>query len=407
MNFNFNMDLNFLSTAAASFDRIVDVSNYPKPFKAQVEAREWFFNTSGVHLLLGSRGYGKTDYITILGCVYELSKNPQLTILYITKERDRGLEICQAVRDCLKKAGVKIKNKSRSKIYLVGNEGKEPNFIVMSIRSRGLRGRHPQRVILEDIITPDDDSAAERKKTKKTYEEVVKLTDWVGIIGQPVHPMDLYQELRGRVPTLEMPIGTIPELDTDINALRAARVSEYSIQASYYLNIMDSEQMPLKGTAEVDYFAKSGVMWIDPSHKGKDYTAAVIGGMHNGLFVLTGFCFRRAWYDCLDILDKICRLYNGERVVIETNGLGELPVNELRARGAACVGFNTTINKHSKIMNMASFKGDFALCRVYEGGEIGQANDLFIDNFKNWEYNAEHDDAADAAASLINYMRGL
>lgn len=404
MRFDFNFSFG-AKKPLLTIDGLAEQANYFKPYPQQTDAVNWFYSQSGVHLLLGSRGYGKTDYITIIGAALELLKDKNTTFLYICKERDRGLEICKAVKDVLRVGGATITNRAQSKIYLEGHEGKEPNFAVLSIRSKGLRGRHPKKVILEDIITPDDDSAAERKRTKKTYEETLKLTDWVGIIGQPVHPQDLYQELRGKVATYEMPIGTIPELDPDIQALRAARVSEYSIQASYYLNILDNEAMPLLNTREVDYSAQSGVMWIDPAHKGRDYTAVCVGGMNNGLFIITGFCFQKAWYDCLKEFDYIVDKYNAERVVVETNGLGELPVRELRERGAAVIGYNTTQNKYSKIINMSTYKGDFALARVY--GDLGQANDVFIDNFKKWEYNCEHDDAADAAASLIKYLRGL
>ena len=218
----------------------------------------------------------------------------------------------------------------------------------------------------------------------------------------------MYQALRDIVPTKLMKYGEIPELDPDIDAQRAAGVDEFSIQASYFLNIMDDLKMPFSLVKEVDFAAKETICWIDPSHKGRDYTAIVCGGRNLSDFVLTGFCFEKAWYDCTAELLEINKIMNISHTVIETNGLGDLPVNELRKQGMPCVGYNTTMNKYTKILNSAAFSPDLKLSRLNGlPPELARAQKIFIEQTKNYEYNYKHDDAPDAVSSLIVYIRGL
>ena len=72
------------------------------------------------------------------------------------------------------------------------------------------------------------------------------------------------------------------------------------------------------------------------------------------------------------------------------------------------VGFNTTQNKYAKILNAAAFCNDLKLSKLAGlPPEFTEAQQIFIEQTKNYEYNSEHDDAPDAAASLISYIRGL
>lgn len=410
MKFDMNFNFSFGRTEKKnlSFEELCEASGYFKPFPLQVKMKDFLIYTKGIHLLLGARKYGKTDYAVIMGCAEALLNNNDLKILLITKEKDRGRDLVKEVRQALIKQGVKFRNRSESVLRLLGTKGKEPNLDCLSVRSRGFRGRHPDIVIMEDPITPDDDSETERSRVKKIYDEVIKLTHNVGIVGQPVHKLDLYQQLRKIVKTMEVKHGSIPELDADIDAERAAGVDEFSIQASYFLNIMDSLEMPFSLVKEVDYFAQKTICWIDPSHKGRDYTAVVCGGRNLTDFVMCGFCFKKPWYECTQELLLINKLLNIEHTVIETNGLGDLPVIELRKQGMPCLGYTTTLNKHTKIINSAAFTPDLKLTRLKNApAELIKANDIFIEQTKNYEYNSKHDDAPDSVASLISYVRGL
>ena len=412
MNFNFDFNFNFGGTTTKqveTFEEFCELAGYPAPFLKQKEMVQFAFPADPIlqvpRLILGARGYGKTDYITILRGGFEIYKNPATSILLITKEADRGKEIVEEIHTILEKVGVKLKGRSKRKIYTQEARGKEPTLTALSVRSKGLRGRHPKMILMEDVITPDDTGEAERKRVQKLYEEALKLTSNVVLIGQPVHKLDLFQKLRYLIPTIEVKHGDITELDVDLAAQKAAGVSEYSIAASYHLKILDDASLPFGAVKSCDYAAANTVAFIDPSHKGGDYTALAIGGMHFKNLVITGFAFKKAWYDCLDEFKLLFKFFGVQSVCFETNNLGDEPVLRMRQLGAACVGKNSTENKHRRIINCAFFSDHIKLQEVIGfDSEILQANQIFNQQVRDYEYRAAYDDAPDSAAGLMEYL---
>ncbi len=405
MNFDFNF--NFDSKRAESFLEFCTRAGYPAPYQKQVEFMNFAFeeNQGQPSMLLGFRGSGKTDYVSILGVAKKLYDNENFKILMVTKENERGKEIVSEVREVMERNGAKFKNKAKKKLILRGSSGKEPNLLCLTIRSRGFRGRHPDMIIMEDPITPEDTSATERKRVKKVYEELYKLTPNIFIIGQPVHKLDLYQELRDVIPTYYLRWGDIPELSKDLEAQRKAGVSEESIQASYFLNIMDDLSLPFGRVETVEWWADKNVAYIDPSHKGGDYTAVAIGGMKFNKLPVVGFAFQKAWYDCLEEFAEVFKQYNVGRVCVETNGLGEMPVIEMVKMGIPACGHNSTKKKHERIVNSAQFIDDIKLTAIYKGNPaLIQANKIFIDLVKNYEYKVDKDDPPDALAGLLTFI---
>ena len=225
LNLDFNLNLRPKKEIAGSYLDYCERALYPRPFPKQVEMANWAFDhREEPRLILGARGYGKTDYVTINGSGFKLLNDKQYKILLITKENERGKEIVAEIREGLAQNGVKFANRAKKKIRIVGCRGKEDNFTALTIRSKGIRGRHPNLIIMEDPITPEDTSETERRRVKKVYEELLKLTRNIVIIGQPVHAEDLYQELREKIPTLGVWYGAIPELDKDLDIERSAGV---------------------------------------------------------------------------------------------------------------------------------------------------------------------------------------
>jgi hypothetical protein len=407
--FNFNFDFNFKFDSdkdrLVSFSEFCEKSGYPLPFRKQIEMKNFIFSGDSPRMVLGARGYGKTDYGTILGTSEALIHNEDLEVLIVTKEQERGKEIVEEIRNVLINAGAKLKGRAKFKIRFSGKQGKEPNLIALTIRSRGFRGRHPDMIIMEDPITPEDTSPAERQRVKKVYEELYKLTKNIVIIGQPVHKADLYQELRDKIPTFKMIWGDIPELDCDLEAQRKAGVSEDSIQASYFLNIIGADSLPFYKVKTVEYTAGQNVAYIDPAREGKDYTAISVAGRNFDKLVVAGWAFRKAWYDCLDEFEEIFKMLNVGRICIETNGIGEMAVIQMRKLGIPAVGRNTTTNKHQRIMNIASYVNDIELFRQERGmPALLQGNEIYLDQVRNYEYNAEHDDAPDSLAGVAIFM---
>ncbi len=394
-----------------TFPEFCEAVGYPKPFAKQIEFAE-FVLQPGAGQGLGARGYGKTDYGVITNVSWWLDNiSAEDTFLLVTKEEDRGKNVAGEIRRCLESRGHTFDIDKANEFNLAGHKGKDPTFVALPLRSKSFRGRHPKWIICDDIITPDDCSAAERRKVEAVWAELIKLSPNICLIGQPAHAADIYAKMRALsgVRKLELPYGTIPELDADLEAQRAAGVSEASIDASYYLTIRASERMPFATIKKVPFFPRGGCAgFIDPSHEGIDYTAFALGAMNFDRFVVVGFAWPKAWDDCIEDIKKVYNAYQCARFGFETNGLGKHPVLMLRKEGANVREWKSTDNKHGRILNAAMFRKHLDLSTfipdsIKTSALIG-ANEVFNKMVIEYEYKAEHDDAPDALANLMEML---
>lgn len=386
-------------------------AGYPAPVEKQEKEMLSFLRETVTRLLLGSRGYGKTDYITILGVAYEIylnymaglhtDKTTACTNLIITKSKSRNTAIVEEIAHALKANGVLLEKENTTNIRVKGLIGKDDSVEAITIRT-SMRGRHPFRTIMDDPVTEEDVSQAMRILVKRKYNEAMKLCSNILVIGQPAHAYDLYAELRGIVKKLELPYGSIPELDHDLEAQRMAGVDESSIQASYFLKINADGSMPFQNIKYADVFpigADKSVAFIDPS-EGGDYTAvSVIKIIVNGVFV-QGHQWKRAWYHCADDMVKVFKDLNVGRVCFETNKFGSQPVAQLRQilepLGIGVVGKASDSNKHACIMSAGSYSHLIHLSR--------KSDQSYTNHVVQYEHDAEFDDAPDSLARGLEWI---
>ena len=396
--------------SAIDYPAFIERAGYPPPYKNQIRMFDFIFNKpwrSQVKMILGARGYGKTDYVTLLGSAHKIAEDAGYKIIHITKEQTRGQELIAEAREILKRNDITIKNRSKKAIIVAGHVGKDPNLINIPVRGRGMRGRHVNLAIMDDPITPEDDSAAERKRVRRVYEELTKVAPHIVIIGQPVHKLDLYQELRGLVDKIELIYGEIPELDADLDAQRKAGVSEKSIQASYFLKIEDDLSMPFLKMEIVDSFPldKSTVAFIDPAAKGgqdRDTTAITIGRMAYDNFIVVGFSWKRAWEDTLEDLKTICNKYRVGLCFFEDNICGSEPIKRLNQLGLNTRPHTAKGNKHGRIMRLAIHSDTIKLYKPTDlTTSLLTANADYIKMVREYEYGSDFDDAPDSLAGLM------
>ncbi|MDR0676358.1 MAG: hypothetical protein LBF97_04900 [Elusimicrobiota bacterium] len=393
-----------------SFEEFCQKCNYPKPFAKQLEMVEFAFG-GGTRLVLGARKYGKTDYITILGIAYRLYLNREETFLIVAKEESRVKNIVNEINRCLKVFGVIFDMEQAVQLNIKGHIGKQPNLVGLSIRSMAFRGNHVDYIICDDIITPNDRTTKERERVKVVYGECQSLcnsqTPNIMIIGQPVHTKDLYAELRilEDVPKYELPYGSIPELDIELDTLRLAGVSESDIQANYFLEVSNAnEKVPFANVKIVKHFdaQKGCVGYVDPSMKGIDWTAFVCGHSVLGRFQVVGFVWHKAWYECVNDIKEIGIKLNVQKLIFETNGLGDYPTLLLADKGWSVVGKNSNFNKFAKIQNAGVHFEYIDLVDIKNIDNRFIAENLdFIKQTKEFCFDGLHDDAPDALASLM------
>lgn len=383
--------------ADLSFSEFCVNAGYPPPFDRQIEMMEFGIRQQGVKMILGSRGYGKTDYVVILGSAYQIYLDRQMTFLLVTKSADRNKAILAEISKALRANGVDIEVDNATCVRVTGLKGKDHSVEAVPMGS-SFRGRHPRKAIMDDPVTEEDVSEATRKKVQSKYNELSKLTSDILIIGQPVHKFDLYETLRPFLNKMEVPHGSIPELDHDLEAQRLAGVSEESIQASYFLKVVSDVGYPLERVSFIDEFPKGdSVAFIDPSYEGGDYTALSIIKAYGEGVAVKGGVWKRAWYDCLDAMCDEMEACGVQRVCFETNSLGEQPVVLLRSLiDIGVVGMRTIGNKHSRILAAGAFAKSIFLAKT--------SHRTYIDQVTKYEYGTKYDDAPDSLASGLQWI---
>lgn len=390
-----------------TFEEFVEVAGYPKPFPAQMEMVEWTFedDLKEPRLLLGSRGYGKTDYVSLLGVAYEIYKDPMhFSALLVTKSPERNAAILGEVAAALEKNGVQLSIENAKELRVPELLGKDNSYSAVTIGASSFRGRHPKLVIMDDPVTPEDTRDAARKRVRVVYDELYKLCKNIVIIGQPVHKFDLYGDLRPILRKKEFPYGCIPELDPDLAAMRIAGITEDTIQASYFLNVANDLKNPFDNIKDLEVFPDGDtIAFLDPSFKGIDFTAMSIGrGYFDGI-AIQGKAWKRGWDNCLEEIAQACKTYRVRKLIYETNTLGDMPVQLLRdalsalgVTGIEIHGHESNGKKHSRILAAGNFSHLIHLAR--------SSDKVYSDQVKRYEYDAEHDDAPDSLASLLAWL---
>ncbi len=383
-----------------TFEEFCINAGYANVYAKQIEMKDFVIEGQGSRLLLGSRGYGKTDYGVIMGLAYEIYSEPlNPETLVLTKSSGRNSAMLGEIAAACEKAGVNFEIKNSKALRVAGKQGKDHTVEALTIKSPSLRGRHPKRVIMDDPVTPEDTSEATRNQVKKVYAEVCKLTPNVCLIGQPVHKYDLYEELRPKLKKMEVPHGTIPELDADLEAQRLAGVDEASIQASYFLKIISEGATPFDQIKFIQKFpVGDSVAFIDPAFEGKDYTAiSICKVMMQGVAVV-GFNWKKSWNHCIDDIAGLLDRFHVKKLAFETNSLGEQPLEILRqAFGSVGVrGWHSNTNKHSRIMSAGMFAHHIHLAE--------ESGPDYISHVVKYEYKSQFDDAPDSLASCLSWL---
>ena len=391
------------SLTRKSFADFCKAANYPVAFPKQDEMREFGLKNEEPRLLLGARGTGKTDYVTLMGLAYDLYcdwlDGIFSTNLVMSKSKTRNAAMVEEITKALQANGVPIEKSNTSLIRIKGLIGKDHSVEAITIRS-SMRGRHPDRIVMDDPVTDEDVSEAMRTLVKRRYNEAMKLTSNVLVIGQPAHHRDLYAELRTLVLKLEVPWGSIPELDHDLEAQRLAGVDENTIQASYHLKIVTEGTTFFADIQYIDELPSSdGVMFIDPSDGG-DYTAASIFKTHFDCMAVQGHVWKKAWYHCLDDIHALCKANGVRRICFETNMTGTQPVGQLRSLMAdlkvGVVGKHSDSNKHAIIQSAGAYAHKLRLSK--------KSDRLYTDHVVNYEYGAKFDDAPDSLARGLEWL---
>lgn len=389
-----------------TFIEFCQKGGYFIPYGKQEEMRAFGIDETDTRLLLGARGYGKTDFVTIAGTAYDIyiawffGKEMDLyTNLIITKAHLRAAAIVNEIAHLLEANGVPMEKSNATVIRVQGLIGQDHSVEAITIKT-SMRGRHPKRIVMDDPVTDEDVSEAMRILVKRRYDEAYKLCPNIVIIGQPAHFDDLYANLRGIIKTMEVPHGTIPELDADLNAMKLAGIDPHSIEMSYHLRVPSESSSIFSNLKFIAAFPNGdSVCMIDPSDGG-DYTGmSILKGHFDGIAV-QGHAWKRAWYHCLDEMVPILKARGVRKVCFETNCTGTQPLIQLRQLleplGIGVVGMHSTTDKHATIQAAGSYAHLIYLSR--------ESDKVYTDQVTKYEYKAKFDDAPDSLGRGLQWL---
>lgn len=364
-----------------------------------------------VVLLLASRWYGKTDVIIVFKVVDLLLKNPSLKFIISTKERSRLKSIIASISYYLQRAGKKGKFTDYA-IQLYENIGnKQPSVVAITPSTYNAKGMHADYLLADDIIADKDEfSAVEQRNIKNFFDESFNIANKIIILGQPVFENDLFHyieslTLKAKKEGLNIAPkvirsfrGSIPELDRDLDTIRAFGGSERHIQKNYYGNFILDGTYPFSNLKVEDFKIGNNCMaCIDTAFGGGDNVGVSVGYEKNGKY----YCqlYELPSEINLNVLIALMKKHNVYKCYVEnvmgaTNG-GSL-VRDLKQLDTPCIvkGFKDMRNKKLRIEQRISW----ASSRLVINGDIH--------NVLAWTRLATKDDVIDSLASLVNFMNG-
>ncbi len=382
-----------------SFTEFCESAGYPTPYPKQIEMMNFGMSEGPARILLGARGYGKTDYVVILGIAYKLYLDPNFTVLIVTKSDERNAAMLDEIGKACQANGIQFEKQNASCLRVAGSLGKDHSVSTVTIGATSIRGRHPKAVVMDDPVTEEDVGEATRKKVQRVYNELSKLCQNIMIIGQPVHKFDLYETLRPLLHKMEVPHGSIPELDHDLEAQRLAGVDEASIQASYFLNVKSESSTPFDKIQYIQKFPEGGssVAFIDPSDGGNDTAVTIFKQYMQGIAVV-GFSWKKAWNHALEDMAPLFVKYGVGKLCFETNKHGQQPLEVLRTvfPKIGITGRNSNNSKHSRIMAAGTYSHMIHISR--------ESSKNYIDQVVHYEYGSKIDDAPDSLATGLEWI---
>jgi predicted phage terminase large subunit-like protein len=363
--------------------------------------------------LMAHRGSYKTTAVTVLGCIWWLLFNPNARILICSSTdtnagkilgeieahyRGDALRALYALFDVPEPRGGAWRNDSITLATRteVRKEG--------SIECVGVGGtvtsRHYDLIVCDDLVTLKDRySHAIREQKKGWVKELQSIKDPGGhivYVGTPWHKDDVYSILPE---PRKYPLGSV-----EIDGLTAEAVAEIRrlqgesfFSAQYLLeHVADEDRIfdsPRFGPAPAGLRLSA---YLDPAYGGADYSAMAIGGkVGEVLHVVAGSIWRAKVDETYSRVEAACRAAGVTVLYVESNNAqGLIFSDEFQRRGLAVHRVYNTTNKHLRIVS--SLRTRWA--SIVFAPEV---DEQFMGQVLEYTETAEHDDAPDALAGLV------
>ena len=265
-----------------------------------------------------------------------------------------------------------------------------------------LTGKHADLIFTDDIVNLTDRlSEAERTRTRTVYQELQNIRNRGGRLintGTPWHPEDAISLMPAPQRFDCYQTGLIPP--EELRRLRAA-MSPSLFAANYELRHIAERDALFTFTPPTTEDAgrlRDGIAHVDAGYGGSDCTALTCGRFDGERLYLYGRLWHAHVSDCLEEIAAACgRLLCGP-LWMETNGDKGYLAREARQMGLAVHPYAERMNKQIKISTY--LRAWWPRVTLLEG-----TDPEWVRQIVGYTPQAEHDDAADSAASLVRGLR--
>lgn len=241
-------------------------------------------------VVAGARGIGKTEVGTTFDTILTIAKNPDHKEVIVCRDDERAKAILKTVERGLTLLGVATKHHNGA-LFTLNNQTSTPTLKALTIKSKGIRGTHINRVKIEDPLDEYNcKSTAECELVSFILHEFKAKADCTLILTNLTsnHPSDPIHNLIQHNDTLRLFIDH-PEV-AKLLAMRGVSKEEELKERtlrSWGLNYEgifypDTETI-FHGIRLTDKTHCTSAIYcvIDPSFTvGNDYTAMAIGGIN-------------------------------------------------------------------------------------------------------------------------------
>lgn len=374
-----------------------------------------YWNSKTDTVLLAHRNSYKTTALLVVGPIWYLLQNPEMTILIVRKDYEGAAAIVSAISrlyDSPKMQYIykglgftpvrKIEdNKNRITLNSKKNITKEGNIESIGIGG-SITGSHYDKIFCDDIATIKDRvSRAEREKTKTFIRELQNVKKSDGTLtfsGTLWHPDDIYSILPAAD---KYPYGSIdiPELTPEIINQIKERTTPSLFAINYLLKYITDEN---KLFAEAQYaefkIEYSGIIGhIDTAYSGKHFTAFTLMEKIGDKIIIKGWVWRENIVNLYATIANKLRENNAGTCWIEENADKGLSKTAMRNYYPNTQGYHEKENKHNKIIGYLKYNWK----DVYFAYDC---QDEYINQILDYAEGQEPDDAIDSAASAVRLL---
>ena len=371
------------------------------------------------YTLLGHRGSYKTTCPSFAFALLIVLR-PEKTIFFVRKTDDDVIEIVNQTKKILQSdlflylvreiysIELILTTATAYKIDTCLNDSTRGQVQLQGMGLNGsLTGKHADLIFTDDIVNVKDRvSRAEREQTKRQYQELQNIKNRGGRIfntGTPWHREDAIATQMPNVHRWTV-YGTNLISQDQIQHLRES-MSASLFAANYELkHIADSEAMFrqanwLDDSSSNTELIYGGIGHVDAAYGGEDYTAyTVMHELSDGRIIAYGKLWQRHVDACLPEIKIYHEHYKAGLILCETNGDKGYLAGELESDyDFYVIDYAERMNKFLKIASYLRKNWN----RIWW---ISDTDPDYISQILDYTQFAEHDDAADSAASLIRYL---